>query len=98
MRRAAEVSITLREGDNSTFTGSYACAYGNEDCYNTNNTGKVTDVTLTDSRITFRVIMPDATSCIFNGNVANNTINGGYACYNGGLLLEQGSWLAHRAS
>jgi hypothetical protein len=93
-----KVSITLREADNSTFTGSYACAYGNEDCYNTNNTGKVTDVTLTDSRITFRVIMPDATSCIFNGNVANNTINGGYACYNGGLLLEQGSWLAHRAS
>ena len=43
------------------------------------------------------MIMPDGTSCIFNGNVANNTITGGYSCYSGGLLLEQGEWLAHRA-
>jgi hypothetical protein len=92
-----KVSIALREGDNSTITGSYTCAYGNRDCYDQNNTGKVTDATLRGSRITFRVMMPDVTSCIFSGNVANNTINGGYSCYSGGSLLEQGGWLAHRA-
>jgi hypothetical protein len=56
-----KISITLREGDKSTIAGSYTCAYGNEDCYNQNDTGRVTDVMLTGSRITFRVIMPDAT-------------------------------------
>ena len=93
-----KISITLHEGNNSTIAGSYTCAYGNQTCLRQNNTGTVTDVTLTGSRITFRVIMPDGTSCIFNGNVANNTITGGYSCYSGGSLLEQGEWLAHRAS
>ena len=93
-----KVSITLQEANNSTIAGSYTCAYGNQTCLRQNNTGTVAAVRQTGSRITFRVIMPDGTSCIFTGNVANHTISGGYSCYSGGGLLEQGSWLAHRAS
>jgi hypothetical protein len=93
-----KISITLREDNNSTIAGSYTCAYGNQNCLRQNDSGTVTDVRLAGSRITFRVIMTDGTSCIFNGSVANNTISGGYSCYSGGLLLEQGGWSAHRAS
>ena len=93
-----KISITLREGNNSTIAGSYTCAYGNQNCLRQNDSGTVTDVRLADSRITFRVIMSDGTSCIFNGSVASNAITGGYSCYSGGSLLEQGGWAAHRAS
>jgi hypothetical protein len=93
-----KISITLQESNNSKIAGSYTCAYGNQTCLRQNNTGTVAAVRLADSRITFRVFMPDGTSCIYNGNVANNAISGGYSCYGGGGLLEQGSWTAHRAS
>jgi hypothetical protein len=92
-----KVAIALREADNSAIAGSYTCAYGNRDCYDQNDTGKVSDGTLRGSRITFRVVMPDVSSCLFSGNVTNNTINGGYSCYNGGSIFEQGGWLAHKA-
>lgn len=93
-----KISITLQPGNNSTIAGSYTCAYGNQTCLRQNNSGTVSNVTLTGSRITFRVIMPDGTSCIFNGSVANNAISGGYSCYGGGALLEQGRWSAQRVS
>jgi hypothetical protein len=93
-----KISITLQESNNSKIAGSYTCAYGNQDCLRQNSTGTVTEVRPTGSRITFRVMMSDGTSCIYNGNVANNAISGGYSCYSGGGLLEQGSWRTQRAS
>jgi hypothetical protein len=93
-----KISITLRESDSSKIAGSYTCAYGNQTCLRQNNSGQVSNVRLAGSRINFRVMMPDGTSCIFNGNVANNDISGGYSCYSGGGLLEQGSWRTRRES
>jgi hypothetical protein len=91
------VTITLIEGPNSKLGGRYSCAYGNMDCYDANETGKVIDVSLNGARINIRVIMPDATSCIFTGMNVNQTINGGYTCYQGGSLLEEGAWRARRS-
>src|SRR5262249_39284226 len=42
-----KVTITLVEGENSQLGGSYKCAYGNMNCLNMNQTGKVADVNLT---------------------------------------------------
>jgi hypothetical protein len=67
------------------------------DCYHANETGKVIGVSLTGARINIRIIMPDATSCIFTGRNVNQTIDGGYTCYQGGSLIEQGSWRARRS-
>jgi len=92
-----KVSITLLEGPDAKLTGQYTCAYGNQDCYHGNSTGKVIDVTIAGARLSIRVIMPDATSCIYTGIQVNQTINGGYSCYQGGGLIEQGSWRAHRS-
>jgi hypothetical protein len=92
-----KVTITLLQGANTSFTGRYTCAYGNMDCYHANTTGKVIDVTITGARISVRVMMPDATSCIYTGINVNQTINGGYTCYQGGGLIEEGSWQARRS-
>jgi hypothetical protein len=91
------VTITLLQGKDGKLTGGYKCAYGNMDCYHANETGKVIDVTIARARMSVRVMMPDATSCIYTGIDVNQNINGGYTCYQGGGLIEQGSWRAHRS-
>ncbi len=91
------VTITLLQGRDRKFSGRYTCAYGNMDCYDENDTGKVIDVGIAGKRLNVRVLMPDATSCIYSGINVNQTINGGYTCYQGGGLIEQGSWQARRS-
>ena len=92
-----KVTITLLQSADGKFSGRYTCAYGNMDCYHENTTGKVIDVTTANARMNVRVLMPDGTSCIYTGIDVNQSINGGYTCYQGGGLVEQGSWLARRS-
>jgi len=92
-----KVTITLLQGAEGKFTGRYTCAYGNMDCYHETTTGKVIDVTTIGARMNIRVLMPDATSCIYTGLDVNQSINGGYTCYQGGGMIEEGSWLARRS-
>ena len=92
-----KVTITLLERPGGKFTGRYTCAYGNMDCFHANYTGKVVEASMNRARLSVRVIMPDGTSCIYTGLNMNQTINGGYSCYQGGGLIEQGSWQAHRS-
>lgn len=92
-----KVTITLLQSPDGRFSGQYTCAYGNMDCYHENTTGKVIDVTTANARMSVRVLMPDGTSCIYTGIDVNQNINGGYTCYQGGGLVEQGSWLARRS-
>jgi hypothetical protein len=91
------VTITVLEGPNGKYSGSYTCAYGNMDCFNQNTTGKVVAVSFAGARMNVRVMMPDAMSCIYTGINVNQNINGGYSCYQGGGLVEEGSWLARRS-
>ena len=92
-----KVTITLLEGKDGKLGGYYKCAYGNQNCYNLNETGKVVDATLNGARVSMRVMMRDGTSCRYSGLDKGGDINGGYACYSGGSLLEQGSWRARRS-
>jgi hypothetical protein len=91
------VTITLLQGPDAKLSGRYTCAYGNTDCYQENDTGKIIDVNITGKRMSVRVLMPDATSCIYTGINVNQTVNGGYTCYPGGGLIEEGSWQARRS-
>jgi hypothetical protein len=92
-----KVTITLVEGEGSKLTGFYKCAYGNMNCYNMNETGKIIEASLSGRLLRLRVLMPDGTSCMFNGRIVEDSVNGGYSCYAGGSLLERGSWRAKRA-
>ncbi len=90
-----DVTLTLIQGDKG-LGGFYRCAYLTQNCYNMNETGKIVRATLSGTQITMRVQMPDGSSCVFTGRTPNGDVNGGYTCYNGGAILEGGSWRAHR--
>lgn len=80
----------------SKVTGSYKCAYGNMNCRNMNNTGKIADGRMEKTLLTMRVMMPDGSSCRFSGQPSGDSIKGGYSCQ-GGPRGEQGTWEARRS-
>jgi hypothetical protein len=88
------VTIALTPGDDNKIGGYYKCAYGNMNCYNMNTTGKIGRVSIDRSLLTVLVMMPDGTSCRYQGRNVNNMINGGYSCSSGGTQFEQGTWRA----
>ena len=91
------VSITLVQGENSKIGGFYKCAYGNLNCYNMNTTGKVVNAKVNGPQISMIVMMPDGTSCRFNGRNDNGDLIGGYSCSGGGGSFEQGMWRARHS-
>jgi hypothetical protein len=91
-----KVSITILEGENGKLGGFYKCSFGTQDCYHLNETGKVVDAAITGTLVSMRVMLPDGTSCAFNGRPAENVVNGGYTCTSGGAVLERGVWRARR--
>jgi hypothetical protein len=91
-----KVKITVLEGDNGKLTGFYSCAYGTQNCFHMNETGKVVAATITGQQVMMRVRMPDGLSYIFNGRVTGERVNGGYTATSGGALLERGNWRATR--
>jgi len=82
--------------------GKYTCAYGNLICRNggADNTGKVVSGRVSGDQIRLSVVLPsDVSNCYYNGRLTSpTTIHGGYMCYQGGELLEEGIWDVKRAS
>jgi hypothetical protein len=90
------ITFTLFQ-DGSDLSGVYTCAYGTMLCRNMNEHGKVVSSSINGSLARLRVEMPeDGSSCIFNGRFQSELAVGGFACYQGGGLLEQGIWRAAR--
>jgi hypothetical protein len=91
------ITITLLPpGDNGKIGGYYKCAYGNINCYNMNTTGKIGNVSINRSLLSVLVVMPDGTSCRYQGRNVDGMINGGYSCMSGGSKFEQGAWRAKK--
>jgi len=91
------VSMTLVQGEDSKIGGFYKCSYGNLNCYNMNTTGKIANAKINGTQISMIVMMPDGTSCRFNGRNDNGNVIGGYSCSGGGASFEQGIWRARRS-
>jgi hypothetical protein len=81
----------------SKITGYYRCATGNMICRNNNDTGKISSGSVIGQNLRLRVSMPDGSSCLFNGVVAEAGVMGGYHCYQGAGLVDQGTWRASRS-
>jgi hypothetical protein len=97
-RCAAVQKITLtifQRG--SEITGFYRCATGSVVCLNINETGVIKAARLDGRRLSFRVMMRDGSSCFFTTVPAGEEMRGGYSCYQGGGLLEQGRWDVRRS-
>ena len=95
------VTFTLRlKGDR--IKGKFTCAYGNLICRNggADNTGKVVSGRVSGNQIRLSVVVPsDVSNCYYTGMFTSaNAIHGGYACYQGGELLEEGEWDVKRAA
>jgi hypothetical protein len=99
----AAQKITLQifqEG--SKLTGRYTCAYGNIVCRDSNNTGKIADGKVRDGGLSMRVLMPDGSSCLFNGRPSQSVapskkVTGSYFCMQGGGYIEQGRFQIERS-
>jgi hypothetical protein len=89
------ITFTLFQ-DGSDVSGVYTCAYGTMICRNMNEHGRVVSSSLNGALGRLRVILPDGSSCIFNGTFQSQSVVGGFGCYQGGGLLERGSWQAAR--
>jgi hypothetical protein len=90
------VTMTIIDIEKSVIGGYYKCAYGNQTCLGQNNTGHIVAVSVNRQNVTVRVVLPDTSSCLFMGRRMGSAIKGGYTCYAGGSILEQGAWHARQ--
>lgn len=95
-------NITLSlEQQSDRINGKYTCAYGNLNCRNggADDTGRIVSGRISGNEIRLSVIIPaDVSNCYYNGRLTSpTTIRGGYSCYQGGGLLEEGIWDVTRA-
>jgi hypothetical protein len=94
------VTFTLVQNGNR-MKGKYTCAYGNMICRKggMDNKGKVVSGRVESNQVRISVVVPnDVSNCYYNGVLTSpNSIRGGYSCYQGGELLEEGSWNVTRA-
>jgi hypothetical protein len=88
-----DITFTIIE-DGSQISGHYTCAIGTAICRNGNDakTGKITSGKVSEKNIRFSVLVPsDVSNCDYTGySPEPGGMQGGYTCYQGGRLIEQG--------
>lgn len=90
------ITLSLLQ-DKNRVGGFYKCSFGNQDCRDHNDTGKVAAASMRGSRLVMRIALPDLSSCIFQGTADSPaSISGAYFCYQGGGLMEQGHFEIRR--
>ena len=89
------ITFTIIE-DGSQVSGHYTCAIGTVICRNGNDakTGQITSGKVDGKNIRFSVVVPsDVSSCNYSGySPGSGSMRGGYSCYQGGGLIEQGTF------
>lgn len=90
------ITFTLLQ-DKANVSGYYRCAYGNMNCRNMNETGRIATGKMSTKLLRMRVMMPDGSDCLFNGWPRGDAMRGSYSCLQGGGLVEQGLWNARRS-
>src|SRR5262249_48073273 len=89
--------ITLRIfQQSSTLTGHYTCAIGTMDCRNSNTDGTIIGK-MTSGGAGLRVMLPDGSSCLFNGSTSHDKFAGVYFCMQGGGYIEKGRFEVQRS-
>ena len=97
-RCAATQNIRLtmiQQGDQ--VTGRYKCAYGNRTCRNMDEDGVIRNGSMNGRRLWMRVMLEDGSMCTFTGFPQADLLEGGYSCYQGGGMVEQGVFRTERS-
>jgi hypothetical protein len=95
----AVVKVTLQMFQQGTkLTGHYGCTFGTMVCRDSNNTGTIAEGKVREGGVGLRVMMPDGSSCLFNGRPSQNNqqLTGSYFCMQGGGYIEQGRFQVER--
>ncbi|HZO82419.1 MAG TPA: hypothetical protein VFB33_12065 [Candidatus Binataceae bacterium] len=90
------ITLTLFQKDTEV-SGFYKCAFGNMNCLNMNETGKIARGSVNAKMLSIRVMMPDGSDCMYSGRPVGDAMQGSYTCMQGGGLIEQGLWKARRS-
>jgi hypothetical protein len=88
------ITFNLHQTGNK-LSGDYSCQFGTYICRDANKTDRGTIMYgwLSGRTVTLRVMIPgDVSSCLFTGRASEEQVVGGYACYQGGALVEIGDW------
>jgi len=86
----------------SKLTGHYGCSFGSMGCRDSNTIGTIADGKVRPGGVGLRVMMPDGSSCLFNGRPLQQTaqpqqqLTGAYFCMQGGGYIEQGRFQIER--
>jgi hypothetical protein len=86
--------IILQDG--SRLSGSYKCAFGNENCRDLAETGVIRQGEMTARLLRIVVMLEDGSMCRFTGMPQNGIIEGRYQCHWGGPM-EQGGFRVERS-
>lgn len=91
--------ITLRIFQKgAALSGDYTCATGTMVCRDTNTSGVIAFGEVREGgTVALRVMMPDGSSCLFNGRRAGDAMSGTYFCMQGGGWVERGRFSVERA-
>jgi hypothetical protein len=89
------ITFTLFQ-DGPDVNGTYHCATGSMICREMNDSGRVVSSSVSGSLARLRVMLPDGSSCLFDGHFQSESAMGNYFCYQGGGLLEEGIWKVAR--
>ncbi len=85
------VTFTLFQ-NGSDINGVYRCATGTMICRSLNESGRVVSSSISGSLARLRVMLPDGSSCMFDGHFRSQSAAGAFFCYQGGGLIEEGQW------
>lgn len=89
------IGFTLMQ-DESEVRGFYTCGYGNQNCLNEDERGRVVDAKMNERLLSMRVMMDDGMDCIFNGVSVGDNLGGAYLCLQGAGIMEKGRWVVQR--
>lgn len=92
----SDIELTMLQ-HHSRITGFYRCATGTMVCRNLDETGVITNGRMHGKMLSFRVLMPDGSSCLFFGIPSKGRVSGNYLCLQGGGFVERGRWQARKS-
>ncbi len=92
------ITLTLVQSGGE-ISGHYTCEFGNYLCRHDgmDDAGYIAAGSVVGRNLRLRIMIPaDVSSCMFYGAISAERMTGGYTCYEGGGLVEEGIWQAVR--
>jgi hypothetical protein len=89
------ITLTMFQ-EGPRITGSYRCAFGNENCRDLAETGVIRNGEMTARLLRIAVMLEDGSMCRFTGMPLNGILEGRYQCHWGGPM-ELGGFRVERS-